>query len=389
MKDGLAMPESAALSSTQEIIDDIRQGRMVILVDSQDRENEGDLLIAARFADAAAINFMARHGRGLVCLSLTQKRALALDLPLMARGNEARLGTAFTVSVEAREGVTTGISAADRARTIEVCIDPHSLPRDLVSPGHVFPLVAREGGVLVRAGHTEAAIDLTRLAGVGESGVICEIMKDDGTMARLPDLMEFAAHHGLKIGTIADLIAYRRRAERLIERVVEHPIESRHGGTFKAVVYRNTLAGVEHVALVKGDIDDGRPVMVRMHAVNLFDDIVGDTSFSRGGGVYAAMRQIGREGRGVIVLLRETHRSSPSEVLFEKGKAPRLSGSNIRDYGTGAQILLDLGVKKLLLLNSPNQQLVAIEGYGLEIVDHVPYDADIDPKNNSACVEKI
>ncbi len=368
----------AALSPIEDVIEDARQGRMIILVDDENRENEGDLVVPARFADAAAVNFMARHGRGLICLALARERVEALGLPLMARGNESRTGTAFTVSIEAREGVTTGISAADRARTIAAAVDPAATPADLVSPGHVFPLVARDGGVLVRAGHTEAAVDLARLAGAGDSGVICEIMNDDGTMARLPQLMEFARRHDIRIATIADLIAYRHRSERLVTRVMQRTLESRHGGTFEVVVYRNLIDQVEHVALVKGRVDDGRPVLVRVHAVNLFDDIVGDTSFSHGGGVYAAMRRIGEEGRGVVVLMRETHRSSPSEVLARMDEDARMSGSDIRDYGTGAQILSDLGVREMLLLNSSTKPIVALEGYGLRIVGRVTASAGPD-----------
>lgn len=360
------------LSPIEEIIADARAGRLVILVDDEDRENEGDFFIPAKSVDAAAVNYMAKHGRGLICLALTRKRAERLNLPLMARGNESRMGTAFTVSIEAREGVTTGISAADRARTICVAVDDEARPEDIVSPGHVFPLVARDGGVLVRAGHTEAAVDIARLAGAGESGVICEIMNDDGTMARLPDLVRLSQQHGLKIATIADLIAFRRRTEQLVERLSETDVESCHGGNLRAVVFRNRVDGVEHVALVKGDVAGPEPTLVRVHAVNLFDDIVGDRVYSHGGSIYSAMRRIRAEGRGVIVLMRETHRSSPSEVIAARGEGRRTSGSNIRDYGTGAQILSELGVRQMVLLSNSPQSIVGLEGYGLRIVGREP-----------------
>jgi 3,4-dihydroxy 2-butanone 4-phosphate synthase/GTP cyclohydrolase II len=362
----------SVLSSIESVVDDLRRGRMVVVVDDEGRENEGDLVVPAEFADATAVNFMARHGRGLICLALTRQRVEELRLPLMARGNEERMQTAFTVSIEARHGVTTGISAADRARTIAVAADPAMGRDDLVTPGHIFPLVARDGGVLVRAGHTEAAVDLARLAGLRPAGVICEIMNDDGSMARLPELVRFAAAHDLKIAAIADLIAYRQRNDRLVVRVLERTLESRHGGNFRAVVYRNLIDGVEHVALVKGDVADGRPVMVRVHAVNLFDDIVGDLFYSKGNEVYAAMRRISDAGRGVVVLMRETHRSSPSEALLQRENSEQLSGSNLRNYGTGAQVLTDLGVSEMVLLTSSTRSIVALEGYGLRVVAREP-----------------
>ena len=360
------------LASIETIIADARAGRMCILVDDEDRENEGDLFIPAKFADARAVNYMAMHGRGLICLALSQAKTEQLNLSLMARGNESRTGTTFTVSIEAREGVTTGISASDRARTIAAAVADDARPADIVSPGHVFPLVAREGGVLVRSGHTEAAVDISRLAGVGESGLICEIMNPDGTMARLPQLTEFAQKEDLNIATIVDLIAYRRKTERLVVRVTETRVDSRHGGDFQAIVFRNLVDNVEHVALVKGDVAAPGPVMVRVHAVNLFDDIIGDRAYSQGGGLYRAMEQIRSEGRGVVVLMRETHRSSPSEVVASRNERPSVSGNNIRDYGTGAQILSDLGVKDMILLNNSAHSVVALEGYGLRLVKRVP-----------------
>lgn len=360
---------TADLSPIEDIIEDARNGRMSILVDDEDRENEGDLYIPAKWADAKAVNFMATHGRGLICLALSRKRTEALKLPLMARGNESRMGTAFTVSIEAREGVTTGISAADRARTIAAATADDARPEDIVSPGHVFPLVARDGGVLVRSGHTEAAVDISRMAGVGDAGVICEIMNPDGTMSRLPQLLKFARQNGLRVASIADLITYRRKREKLVVRVAEERIESRHGGSFTAIVFRNILDDVEHVALVKGDVADGEPVLVRVHAVNLFDDIIGDRIYSHGNAVFTAMEHIRDAGRGVIVLMRETLRNSPSAVLAARQVRRDPSGSNIRDFGTGAQILQDLGVRDMILLNSSEQPLAALRGYGLSILE--------------------
>ena len=355
------------LSKIEEIIEDARQGRMCILVDDEDRENEGDLFIPAHYADAQAINYMAMHGRGLICLALSQERIVRLELPLMARGNESRLGTAFTIAIEALEGVTTGISAAERARTVAAAVAEDAKAADIVSPGHIFPLVARNGGVLTRSGHTEAAVDISRMAGMGEAGVICEIMNPDGTMARLPQLLEFAEREGLKVATIADLITYRRKKEELVIRVAEETIDSRHGGIFTAIVFRNIIDDVEHVALVKGDIADGEPVPVRVHAVNLFDDIIGDKIYSHGNAVFAAMQHIQKVGRGVVVLMRETQRNSPSAVLDSRKSRCEPSGSTIRDYGTGAQILHNLGVREMILLNNSEQPLLALQGYGLSM----------------------
>ena len=357
------------LTDAEGIVEEFRRGRMVILVDDEGRENEGDLAIPAELADADAINFMAKHGRGLICLALTGKRVRELDLPLMARTNESRHRTAFTVSIEAREGITTGISAADRARTIAVAIDPGSGKSDIGSPGHVFPLVARDGGVLVRAGHTEAAVDLARLAGYAPAGVICEIMNDDGTMARLPDLVKFAQFHNLKIATIADLIAYRRRHETIVKRTHEIDFESRYGGRFRLVVYVNRVEYAEHIALVKGDVGGGGPVLVRMHALNVLEDLLGDEP-DRGSQLHAAMAEIGRRGRGVIVLIREPRPTALSDLVERRLGAGEARSPRLRDYGAGAQILLDLGVKDMILLsNTARRTIVGLDGYGLSVTD--------------------
>ena len=360
------------LTDAEGIVEEFRRGRMVILVDDEGRENEGDLAIPAELADADAINFMAKHGRGLICLALTGKRVRELDLPLMARTNESRHRTAFTVSIEAREGITTGISAADRARTIAVAIDPGSGKSDIGSPGHVFPLVARDGGVLVRAGHTEAAVDLARLAGYAPAGVICEIMNDDGTMARLPDLVQFAQFHNLKIATIADLIAYRRRHETIVKRTHEIDFESRYGGRFRLVVYVNRVEYAEHIALVKGDVGGGGPVLVRMHALNVLEDLLGDEP-DRGSQLHAAMAEIGRRGQGVIVLIREPRPTALSDLVERRLGAGEARSPRLRDYGAGAQILLDLGVKDMILLsNTARRTIVGLDGYGLSVTDVRP-----------------
>ena len=360
------------LTDAEGIVEEFRRGRMVVLVDDESRENEGDLAIPAELADADAINFMAKHGRGLICLALTGKRVRELDLPLMARTNESRHRTAFTVSIEAREGITTGISAADRARTIAVAIDPVSGKSDIGSPGHVFPLVARDGGVLVRAGHTEAAVDLARLAGYAPAGVICEIMNDDGTMARLPDLVKFAQFHNLKIATIADLIAYRRRHETIVRRTHEIDFESRYGGRFRLLVYVNRVEYAEHIALVKGDVGGGGPVLVRMHALNVLEDLLGDEP-DRGSQLHAAMAEIGRRGQGVIVLIREPRPTALSDLVERRLGVGEDRSPRLRDYGTGAQILLDLGVKDMILLsNTPRRTIVGLDGYGLTVTDVRP-----------------
>ncbi len=357
------------IASPEEIIEDARNGRMFILVDAEDRENEGDVIIPSQMATPDIVNFMAKHARGLVCLALTQERAETLKLPMMSRDNGTQHQTAFTVSIEAKEGVTTGISAHDRARTISVAIDPTKGQSDIVTPGHVFPLVARRGGVLVRAGHTEAAVDIARLAGLIPSGVICEVMNDDGTMARLPDLVKFAQLHGMKVGTIADLIAYRRRYDHFITRAVETELDSHHGGKFKMMLYVNTVEYAEHIALVKGDITKGGPVLVRMHAVNLFDDLL-SVRGGRDDVLTRSMDAVGQEGRGVIVMIRESRGTYVSDLLMRKQPEPDSTPRRLKEYGVGAQILLDLGVRDMILLtNSASPKIVGLEGYGLRVVD--------------------
>ena len=348
-----------AISSIEAIIEDARNGRMFVLVDHEDRENEGDLVIPAQMCTPDAINFMAKHGRGLICLSLPGERLDALGLPLMAQSNSSRHETAFTVSIEAREGVTTGISAHDRARTVAVAIDPRSGPQDIASPGHIFPLRAREGGVLVRAGHTEAAVDIARLAGLNPSGVICEVMNDDGSMARLPDLVAFAQRHGMKIGTISDLIAYRRRHDNLVRLQSSRPVASEYGGAWELRVFSDVAGGGEHVALVKGDIASPEPVLTRMHVMNPLEDLLalhpGRTHQLRD-----AMLAIAAEGRGVVVLLRD--------MATKLDLGDHVSPNRLRQYGIGAQILTALGLHRLILLtNSPIPKVVGLEGYGLSI----------------------
>ncbi len=360
------------VSPIEEIIEEARNGRMFILVDDEGRENEGDLVIPAQMATPEAINFMAKHGRGLICLALTDERVRELGLPLMARHNEGRHETAFTVSIEAREGVTTGISAPDRAHTISVAIDPNRGRSDIVSPGHVFPLVAREGGALDRAGHTEAALDLARLAGLNNSGVISEIMNDDGTMARRDDLIAFAQLHGLKIATIADLISYRRRTEKLVERTLETEFESRYGGAFHMALYMAEAGYGEHIALWKGDLSAPEPVLVRVHALNLLDDALGDRGSGKSGELQAALRMIGEAGRGVVVLIREPMPTSLStHVRGHSGQSPA-SATGLRDIGVGAQILLDLGVRDMIVLSNSQHTYIGLEGYGLRAVDWRP-----------------
>jgi 3,4-dihydroxy 2-butanone 4-phosphate synthase/GTP cyclohydrolase II len=371
-KDAWRITFAEVKAAAEDIIEEARKGRMFILVDDEDRENEGDLVIPAQWATPDAINFMARHARGLICLALTRERVEQLGLPLMSQNNRTRHSTAFTVSIEAREGVTTGISAADRSRTVSVAIDPSCGPQDIVTPGHVFPLVARDGGTLERTGHTEAAVDLARLAGLNPAGVICEIMNDDGTMARRNDLITFAQRHGLKIGTIADLIAYRRRYDSIVKRISETTLDSTWGGDFRCVVYVNKVTMAQHVALVKGDPAAGGPVMVRMHAVNLFTDTLGQRSGGRGGEIEASMREIAKEGRGVIVLIREPLTVVLAEQRRRAGEPIEPSGQELRDYGVGAQILLDLGVKEMVLLSNSQKSVVALEGFGLSIVAQKP-----------------
>ncbi|WP_269513470.1 3,4-dihydroxy-2-butanone-4-phosphate synthase [Brevundimonas subvibrioides] len=355
------------ISPIEDILEDARNGRPYILVDAEDRENEGDVIIPAQFATPDQINFMARHARGLICLAITAERAKQLRLPPMAAENRESMTTAFTVSIEAAEGVTTGISAADRARTVQVASDPTKTADDIVSPGHVFPLVARDGGVLVRTGHTEAAVDISRMAGLTPAGVICEIMNEDGTMARLPDLIGFAQLHGLKIGTIADLIAYRRRTERFVERVMDQPFESVHGGPFRLMLYRNTIEGAEHVALVHGRIDPDRPTLVRMHQVDFAADLLGHVE-ERQSYIPDALKTITRhDGPGVVVFLRDPTLQGLAERLAGVDRPTALDRS-LRNYGVGAQILLDLGVRDMIVMSSTRPEPAAIEGYGLRIV---------------------
>ena len=359
---------SEMISPIEEIIDEARNGRMFILVDDEGRENEGDLVIPAQMATPDAINFMARYGRGLICLAMTRERIEELGLPLMASKNESRHQTAFTVSIEAKEGVTTGISAPDRARTVATAIDPNKGAEDIATPGHVFPLLAREGGVLVRTGHTEAAVDLARLAGLNPSGVICEIMNDDGTMARRDDLIAFAQRHGLKIATIADLISYRRRHDHFVERRLNSRFTSRYGGEFNMALYVNTLNYAEHVVLWKGDIASDEPVLVRMHAINVLDDVLGDSSSGKAGDLQQAMRMIAEAGRGVVVLIREPSADALSSTLSQRIDGEAKAGGQLRDYGVGAQILLDLGVRDMILLSNTKRTIVGLEGYGLRVV---------------------
>ncbi|MEM9580963.1 MAG: 3,4-dihydroxy-2-butanone-4-phosphate synthase [Pseudomonadota bacterium] len=350
-----------AISSVQEIIEDARNGRMFILVDHEDRENEGDLVIPAQMATPEAINFMATHGRGLICLALPGERIEALGLELMSTNNSSRHETAFTISIEAREGVTTGISAHDRARTVAVAIDAGKGAADIATPGHVFPLKAREGGVLVRAGHTEAAVDVSRLAGLNASGVICEIMNEDGSMSRLPELVAFAQKHGLKIGTISDLIAYRRRHDNLVKTRSEEVITSEFGGEWTMRIYNDETQGAEHIVLIKGDISGDTPVLTRMHAMDPLLDVVGTGPKGRAGEFGDAMQMVAAEGRGVVVLLRDT--------AMKLDPDSEASPQTLRQYGLGAQILSSLGLSKLeLLTNSPTPKIVGLEAYGLEIV---------------------
>ncbi|WP_370373824.1 3,4-dihydroxy-2-butanone-4-phosphate synthase [Henriciella pelagia] len=358
----------AAISSIDEIIEDARNGRMFILVDAEDRENEGDLVIPASFATPEAINFMARFGRGLICLSMTLERAKTLNLDMMARDNRESMQTAFTVSIEAKEGVTTGISAADRARTIAVAIDPTKDHHDIVSPGHVFPLIAREGGTLVRAGHTEAAVDISRMAGLFPAGVICEIMNDDGTMARLPELVSFAQLHGLKIGTIADLIAWRRKNDRYLERRVEAPLHSEYGEGFKTVVFRNAIDNIEHIAVVHGEIRADEEVLVRVHRTDVLADILGQKG-PRSNLVERAMKIIAQsEKAGVVVFVNTMRPNSIAARLGLKAGDSDDKTLPLREYGVGAQILRELGVRKMVFLSDTKPtRVAALEGYGLSI----------------------
>ena len=360
------------LSPIEDIIEDARNGRMFILVDDEDRENEGDLVIPAQMATPDAVNFMATHGRGLICLTLSRERTKQLGLPMMPQTHGQRLATNFTVSIEAAQGVTTGISAPDRARTITVAIDPRSTGSDIVTPGHIFPLAARDGGVLVRAGHTEAGVDIARLAGLNPSAVICEIMNEDGTMSRLPDLIGFAQFHGLKIGAIADLIAYRRRNDRIVERLMEHKFNSQYGGDFTWHIYHNTVEYAEHVAIVKGEIDPDEPVLVRMHAFSIGTDALGSLDAPDAGVLQRSMELIGEAGKGVVVLIRDASSNALSERIKRVKSAPGSPVNELRDYGVGAQILADLGVRDIILLSNSQRSIVGLEGFGLRLLETRP-----------------
>jgi 3,4-dihydroxy 2-butanone 4-phosphate synthase/GTP cyclohydrolase II len=363
------------LVGTEAIINEARNGRMFILVDDESRENEGDLVIPAQMATPEAINFMARHGRGLICLALTKERADQLGLEPMARTNRSRMETAFTVSIEAKEGISTGISAADRARTVAVAIDYSNGPDAIVSPGHVFPLVAKSGGVLVRAGHTEAAVDVSRLAGLNPSGVICEIMREDGTMARLGDLMDFARAQGLKIGTIRDLIAYRLKKDHLVERVATAPFTASSGAPWQAQVFRDKSSGEEQLALIHGTLDSTRPALVRMHSLDLFADVLGEPG-PKSGVFQGAMRMIEDEGSGVVVALHAAAAGSLSRSIDIRAGKPAADGDAVRGYGTGAQILAALGIHDMILLSNTHHSPVGLSGYGLAIVEERPIKVD-------------
>jgi 3,4-dihydroxy 2-butanone 4-phosphate synthase / GTP cyclohydrolase II len=357
--------DSPALVPIEEIIEEARNGRMYILVDDEDRENEGDLIIPAQMATPDAINFMATHGRGLICLAMTKARCDQLGLGPMVSENRESMETAFTVSIEAKDGVTTGISAADRARTVSVAVDGSKGPADIVSPGHVFPLTARDGGVLVRAGHTEAAVDISRLAGLNPSGVICEIMKDDGTMARMDDMVAFARMHGLKMGTIRDLIEYRRRNDHLVECVSEAPFTSDYGGDWIAKTYRNKVDGTTHIALQKGKVLTDQPTLVRMHGISIFSDVLGQPG-PRKRVLQRAMSEVGIAGAGVIVLLMPNVEQRLE--MYSGGK----SETDLRNYGIGAQILADLGIHDMILLTNAHRNVVGLDGYGINIVGERP-----------------
>ncbi len=365
--------DSDFLSSIEEVIEEARNGRIFILVDDESRENEGDVIIPAQMATPEAINFMAKHARGLICLALTSGRIQELGLPLMAKHNESRHRTAFTVSIEAKEGVSTGISVADRAHSIAVAIDPTRGRDDLSTPGHVFPLEANDGGVLVRAGHTEAAVDIARLAGLNASGVICEIMNDDGTMARMPDLVQFAQFHGLKVATIADLIAYRLRYDTIVERAFEGRLDSRFGGEFAMQIFTNSVDGTEHVALIKGDVTTPEPVLVRVHALNVLDDILGGS-----GALASAMRLIADAGRGVVILIREPMSANLSARLRATADdaAGDPYGGNLREVGIGSQILRELGVRDMIVLSNTERAIIGLEGYGLTVAGFQPISSD-------------
>ena len=354
------------LATILEIIEEAKNGNMFILVDDEGRENEGDLVIPAQMCDDQKVNFMIKYGRGLVCLTLTEARVQQLELPLMSLNNESRHKTAFTVSIEARDGISTGISAFDRAKTIADAIDPKKLKEAIVSPGHIFPLKAENGGVLVRAGHTEAAVDIARLAGLNASGVICEIMNDDGSMARMPDLIKFAKQHKMKIATIADLIEYRRKNEKLIEVAERGEFENKQCGKFDLVIYKSKVDNIEHIALVKGKISQTAPTLVRMHHLNIFNDCLEDIKNPKTGSLKKAMKKIAKNENGVLVILRQPAESI-TQLLGNGETQPQNKEKSLRNYGTGAQILLDLGVKDMTLLTNSKKAVIGLEGYGLKI----------------------
>jgi 3,4-dihydroxy 2-butanone 4-phosphate synthase/GTP cyclohydrolase II len=385
-------PRATAFATIEEAIEDIRRGKLVVVVDAADRENEGDLTIAAQFATPEAITFMATHGRGLVCLCLTEERCEELDLRPMTDHNETPFGTAFTISIEAREGITTGISAHDRSRTIQVAIDPSKGPRDLVQPGHVFPLRARAGGVLQRTGQTEAAVDLARLAGLNPAGVVCEIMKDDGTMARVPDLIEYCEHHSLKMVTVADLIEYRRRTEKLVERTSAVRLPTGYG-EFTAIAFREKLTGKHHLALVKGDIDGVADVLVRVHSECLTGDVFHSLRCDCGEQLEQALEQIAREDRGVLLYMAQEGRGIG---LLNKLKAYELQEGGLdtveanlelgfpadaREWGIGNQILADLGLSTIRILTNNPKKISGLEGYGLTVTQQVPIETPPNAEN--------